>query len=65
MTLISTLPRQIAIALAAASVVVLTMTAASAARNERGLINRPVGNPFVCRTDEGYGRYTSCDQGGA
>jgi hypothetical protein len=21
-------------------------------------------NPFVCRTDEGYGRSTSCDNGG-
>jgi hypothetical protein len=26
-------------------------------------INQP-GNPFVCRTDEGYGRWTNCDQGG-
>jgi hypothetical protein len=26
-------------------------------------INQP-GNPFVCRTDEGYGRWTGCDQGG-
>jgi hypothetical protein len=26
-------------------------------------INQP-GNPFVCRTDEGYGRWTSCDNGG-
>jgi hypothetical protein len=30
-----------------------------------GLINRPMATPFVCMTDEGYGRRNSCDRGGA
>ena len=24
----------------------------------------PQGSPFTCRVDEGYGRWTNCDQGG-
>lgn len=30
-----------------------------------GLVNRPMATPFVCTTDEGYGRRNSCDRGGA
>jgi hypothetical protein len=28
-------------------------------------ILRSAVNPFTCRTDEGYGRSTSCDTGGS
>jgi hypothetical protein len=53
---------------AVAAAVVFTgigMTVANArpALLQEASINQPA-NPFVCRTDEGYGRSTSCDNGG-
>jgi hypothetical protein len=52
--------------LAAAAVVSslgLTVAEAGAApRGQAEFINQP-GNPNVCRTDEGYGRFSTCDQG--
>ncbi len=54
---------------AAAAAVVVTglglavAEAGAAARSSGELVNNPTA-PFACSTDEGYGRWTSCDRGG-
>jgi hypothetical protein len=32
-------------------------------RGQAELINQPGAPSFVCRTDEGYGRWSTCDHG--
>lgn len=58
----TTLSRVLA-ATAVVSTLGLTVSEAGAApRAQTELVNQP-SNPNVCRTDEGYGRFSTCDQG--
>jgi hypothetical protein len=51
-----------------ATAMILVTSAAAApagAKSRDGLVNRPAAQPFACVIDEGYGRWTSCDQSGS
>ncbi len=63
MKAIRNLQGAVAAALVLASVGLTVAEARPMSPPQGEFINQP-GNPFVCRTDEGYGRWTSCDQGG-
>lgn len=64
MTISKTLHRTLTVALATASLALLTTQAVAAPAGQLELVNRPAApGAFVCRTDEGYGRWTSCDHG--
>jgi hypothetical protein len=52
--------RVLAVAFTATAVGLLTSATCAAPRVQPELINRPP-NPFACRTDEGYERWTACD----
>lgn len=68
MNLTKTLGRQLGVALAAAGLITLTLSAADAQRGGNfDLVNaKPATTKlaFGCRIDDGYGRFSSCDQGG-
>ena len=56
------------LAVAIALAVGLTSPAAAQSKSRvdasEATILVPQGSPFTCRVDEGYGRWTNCDQGG-
>ena len=58
----TTLSRVLAAAAVVTSLGLTVAQAGAAPRGQTELVNQPNG-PFVCRTDEGYGRYSTCDHG--
>lgn len=52
--------RVLAVAFVAAGLGLLANDTKEEPRPRQELINRPL-NPFICRTDEGYERWTACD----
>jgi hypothetical protein len=52
--------RVLAVAFLATAAGLLTGVTCAAPRAQPELINRPP-NPFACRTDEGYERWTTCN----
>jgi len=58
--MLQTVNRLLAVAFLATGVGLLTSVAYAVPRAQSELINRPA-NPFVCRTDEGYERWTACN----
>jgi hypothetical protein len=63
MSTFKTLQNAAAAALVLSGLGVAVANARPAALPQGASIGQPA-NPFVCRTDEGYGRFTSCDSGG-
>jgi hypothetical protein len=51
---------------AAAMVLGVSVASSPAGAKPRDFqVNRPAAQPYACIIDEGYGRWTSCDQGGS
>ena len=65
MTSTNTVRNVLSVAIVTAGLALLS-TDALAQRAGQELVNRPAGytNPYNCFADEGYGRWSNCDQGG-